>query len=48
LLRVLARELGVPRTSLRVVIGATARSKVVEVPDAAAEAIRSRWPGLVV
>jgi uncharacterized protein YggU (UPF0235/DUF167 family) len=46
LCRLLARELGVPRTGVRVVSGATARVKVVEVGGVGDEEVRIRWPGL--
>jgi uncharacterized protein len=38
-LQALAKALGVPRRSVVLVTGATSRSKVVEVPDAAHEVI---------
>ena len=46
LCRLLARELGVARTGVRVVAGATARRKLVAVAGIDASAVRSRWPGL--
>jgi uncharacterized protein YggU (UPF0235/DUF167 family) len=46
LCRVLARELGVARSAVRIVAGATARRKVVAVAGIDAPAVRSRWPGL--
>jgi uncharacterized protein YggU (UPF0235/DUF167 family) len=46
LCRLLARELGVARASVRIVAGATARRKVVAVAGTDAPAVRSRWPGL--
>jgi uncharacterized protein YggU (UPF0235/DUF167 family) len=49
LLRLLAAELGFPRSSLRLVAGATGRQKVVIVDgDLAAEAALARWPGVAV
>jgi uncharacterized protein YggU (UPF0235/DUF167 family) len=46
LCRLLAREIGVPRTSVRVAAGATSRVKVVEIDGVEEEALRARWPGL--
>ncbi len=46
LCRLLAHELGVPRSGIRIVSGATSRSKVVEVDGATEAGIRGRWPGL--
>ncbi len=48
LLRVLAAELGVPRTSLRLVSGGTGRRKVVELATTGARAtVAARWAGLL-
>jgi len=44
--RLLARELGVPRSGVRIASGATARTKIVEVDGIDAEGVRRRWPGL--
>lgn len=46
LLRLLARELGLPPTALRFVGGATARRKTVAVAGTTPAAILARWPGL--
>ena len=46
LCRLLAHELGIARTGVRVVTGATARRKMVAVAGIDAPALRSRWPGL--
>jgi uncharacterized protein len=46
LCRLLAREIGVPRTSVQVAAGATSRVKVVEIDGVEEEALRARWPGL--
>lgn len=46
LCRLLADELGIARTGVRVVTGATARRKVVAVAGIGAPDVRSRWPGL--
>jgi uncharacterized protein len=46
LLRLLAAELDVPRTRLRLRSGATGRRKVVELDGVVAARLRARWPGL--
>jgi uncharacterized protein len=46
LIRLIAEELGVPRSDVRIVAGATSRQKLVVVDAADAEAIVARWPGL--
>jgi uncharacterized protein len=46
LCRLLARELGVPRSGVRVAAGATARVKTVEVDGVGEDDPRTRWPGL--
>lgn len=46
LLRLLADELGVPRGAVRLTVGATSRTKVVEVDGIDPAAIAARWPGL--
>jgi hypothetical protein len=46
LLRLLAGELDVPPSALRLVAGASNRLKVVEVEGLDATAIALRWPGL--
>jgi uncharacterized protein (TIGR00251 family) len=46
LVRLIAAELDVPRGAVRLVAGATARTKVVEINGVDEEAIRRRWPGL--
>jgi uncharacterized protein YggU (UPF0235/DUF167 family) len=46
LCRLLADELGIPVTHVRIATGATARRKVVAVTGVDAPAVRSRWPGL--
>jgi len=46
LCRLLSRETGLPRSAIRVVSGATARVKVVELDGVGEEALRARWPGL--
>ena len=46
LCRLLARELGIARTGVRIAVGATSRRKVVAVAGIDTPALRSRWPGL--
>ena len=46
LLRLIAEELGVARTSVRIVAGASSRQKLVVVDGGDREAIVARWPGL--
>ena len=46
LVKLLASELGVPRSAVRLVSGATARTKLIEV-DGADAVVAARWPGLV-
>jgi uncharacterized protein YggU (UPF0235/DUF167 family) len=46
LIRLIAEELGVPRSDVRIVAGATSRQKLVVVDGADPEAIVARWPGL--
>ena len=46
LVRLLAEELGVARSEVRIVAGATAREKLVVVDGVDAESIVARWPGL--
>jgi uncharacterized protein YggU (UPF0235/DUF167 family) len=49
LLRLLGSELGLPRSSLRLVAGRTGRQKVVAIDaEGAAEAVRTCWPGVAV
>lgn len=48
LLRLLARELALPRGAVRLVGGVTGRTKVVAVEGLAADALLARWPGLAV
>ena len=49
LVRLLADELHVPPTKVRVVVGSTGRRKVVAVEaDGVAEMARRRWPGVAV
>ena len=46
LIRLIAEELGVPRSDVRIVAGATSRQKLVVVDAGDTEAIVARWPGL--
>jgi uncharacterized protein len=48
LLRLLADELDVARTSVRLVAGATGRQKLVAIDDLAPQTAAARWPGLKV
>ena len=46
LIKLIADELDVARSHVRIVAGATSRQKLVVVDGADAEAIVARWPGL--
>jgi uncharacterized protein YggU (UPF0235/DUF167 family) len=46
LLRLLARELGVAPSAVRIVAGATGRRKTIAIDGTTAQAILIRWPGL--
>lgn len=46
LLRLLADELSVGRSAVRLVAGATSRHKLVVVEDVSPEDIAARWPGI--
>jgi hypothetical protein len=48
LLRLLATELDVPRSDVRLVTGATARRKVIAIDGIEPDALRARWPDLAV
>jgi hypothetical protein len=48
LVRLLARELGVPPTAVRIAAGESARTKRIVLDGVSAEALRARWPGLTV
>jgi uncharacterized protein YggU (UPF0235/DUF167 family) len=48
LVRLIAEELGVARSSVRIVAGASSRQKLVVVDGGDADAIVARWPGLKV
>jgi uncharacterized protein YggU (UPF0235/DUF167 family) len=46
LLKLLADELGIGRTSVRLVAGAAGRQKLVVVEGVDQDAVVARWPGL--
>ncbi|MGD0017849.1 MAG: DUF167 domain-containing protein [Candidatus Limnocylindrales bacterium] len=46
LIRLLADELGVSRSAVRLVAGATGRHKLVVVEGLSPEGIAARWPGI--
>jgi len=46
LVRLLARELGVGRSAVRILSGASARRKLVAVRGVPAAIVLARWPGL--
>ena len=48
LIRVVADELGIARSDVRIVAGATSRRKLIVVDGISAEAVVARWPGLKV
>jgi uncharacterized protein len=48
LIKLIAEELGVTRSDVRIVAGATSRQKLIVVDRGDADAIVARWPGLKV
>ena len=46
LIRLMAGELRVPKSCLRLVAGVANRTKVLEIDGVELEALRARWPGL--
>ncbi len=46
LMRLLASELGIARSSVRIVAGASGRQKLVVVDGVEPELLLARWPGL--
>ena len=46
LIRLIAEELGVARSDVRIVAGAASRQKLVVIDGADPDAIVARWPGL--
>ena len=48
ILRLIAAELDVPRTTVRLAAGATGRRKLVAVDDIDPAEVQARWPGLEV
>ena len=47
-LRLIAEELDVPRTSVRLAAGASSRRKLVAIDDVEPADVQARWPGLEV
>jgi uncharacterized protein YggU (UPF0235/DUF167 family) len=48
ILRLIADELDVPRTAVRLAAGASGRKKLVAVDGVEAAVVQARWPGLEV
>jgi uncharacterized protein YggU (UPF0235/DUF167 family) len=48
LLRLLATELGVPRSDVQLIAGATARRKIIAIKGMDRQALLARWPDLAV
>jgi uncharacterized protein YggU (UPF0235/DUF167 family) len=48
ILRLIAEELDVPRTSVRLAAGASGRRKLVAIDDIDPAEVQARWPGLEV
>jgi uncharacterized protein YggU (UPF0235/DUF167 family) len=48
LLKLLARELGVPPSTIRIAGGETSRAKRIAVAGLSPESLAIRWPGLTV
>ena len=46
LVRLIAEELGVARSAVRIVAGASSRQKLVVIDGADPDAVVARWPGL--
>jgi uncharacterized protein YggU (UPF0235/DUF167 family) len=46
MIRLLADDLAVPRSAVRLVAGATGRHKLVVVEGVSPEDVAARWPGL--
>ncbi len=46
LIRLLAEELGVARSDVRIVAGATSRQKLIVVDGVSPELVVAHWPGL--
>lgn len=46
LIRLVADELHVPRSAVRIVAGATSRQKLVRVDGVESSAVEAHWPGL--
>jgi uncharacterized protein YggU (UPF0235/DUF167 family) len=48
ILRLIAEELDVPRTAVRLAAGATGRKKLVAIDGVEPAVVQARWPGLEV
>jgi uncharacterized protein YggU (UPF0235/DUF167 family) len=46
LIRLVAAAVGVPRTRVALVVGASSRRKLIEIEGVDVATIRARWPGL--
>jgi uncharacterized protein YggU (UPF0235/DUF167 family) len=46
LIRLVAAELGISRSDVRIVAGATGRTKLVVIDDIGPARVAGRWPGL--
>ncbi|HEY8238465.1 MAG TPA: DUF167 domain-containing protein [Candidatus Limnocylindrales bacterium] len=46
LIRLVAAAVGVPRTRVALVVGASSRRKLIEIEGLEAATVRARWPGL--
>jgi uncharacterized protein YggU (UPF0235/DUF167 family) len=46
LIRLIASELGVARSAVRLIAGAAGRQKLLVVEGVSAEEVLARWPGL--
>jgi uncharacterized protein len=47
IIRLIARELGIPRSAIELLAGAKSRRKVLALPAVAQQAVAARWPELV-
>jgi uncharacterized protein YggU (UPF0235/DUF167 family) len=48
LVRLLADELGIPRSYVRLVAGAAGRRKLIVIEGVSPDAVVARWPGLTI
>jgi uncharacterized protein len=46
LLRLLAEELGIPKSAVRLIAGAAGRQKLVAIEGVDGDVVVARWPGL--